>query len=84
MDAGELERTQYLLERMLDLAERSADAACTNKRRSVLQKGFEENRIANAKILLEGLRFVNKNGQPLRFMKRLELDPALLEQPLYH
>ncbi len=40
MDAGELERTQYLLERMLDLAERSADAACTNKRRTVLQKGF--------------------------------------------
>jgi len=40
MDAGELERTQYLLERMLDLAERSADTACTNKRRSVLQKGF--------------------------------------------
>ncbi len=40
MDAGELERTQYLLERMLDLAERSAEAACTNKRRSVLQKGF--------------------------------------------
>ena len=47
-------------------------------------KEFEENRKRNAKILLEGLRFVNKNGQPLRMMPKLELDPALLEQPLYH
>lgn len=30
------------------------------------------------------LRFVNKNGAPLNFMPLLELDPALLEQPLYH
>lgn len=35
-----LERTQYLLERMLELAERSADASCTDQRRVVLQKGF--------------------------------------------
>jgi len=35
-----LDRAQYLLERMLELAERSADAACTDKRRMVLQKGF--------------------------------------------
>lgn len=34
--------------------------------------------------LQEGLRFVNKQGQPLHMMKKLELDPALLEQPLYH
>jgi len=47
-------------------------------------KKFDANRISNAKILLEGLRFVNKNGQPLRMMPRLEPDPALLEQPLYH
>jgi len=40
MDAGELEQTQYLLERMLNLAERSAGTACTDKRRTVLQKGF--------------------------------------------
>lgn len=45
---------------------------------------FERNRIENAKVLLEGLRFVNKNGQPLQMMKRLELDPELMEQPLYH
>ena len=47
-------------------------------------KRFDANRINNTKILLEGLRFVNKNGQPLRMMPKLELDPALLEQPLYH
>ena len=45
---------------------------------------FGKNRLRNSKILLEGLRFVNKNGQPLRMMRRLELDPELMEQPLYH
>ena len=44
----------------------------------------KENRIKNANILLKNLRFENVNGQPLRFMRKLELDPALLEQPLYH
>lgn len=34
--------------------------------------------------LEKGLRFINPQGQPLRFMKQLELDPQLLEQPLYH
>ena len=43
-----------------------------------------DNRRRIAQTLLRGLRFVNANGQPLRFMKPLELDPALLEQPLYH
>lgn len=47
-------------------------------------KACDENRLKNAKILLNGLHFVNKNGQPLHFMKKLEPDPALLEQPLYH
>jgi len=47
-------------------------------------KGFERNRIENTKVLLEGLRFVNRSGQPLRFMPMLKLDPELLEQPLYH
>ena len=37
-----------------------------------------------AGVLMRGLRFVNKNGAPLNFMPLLELDPALLEQPLYH
>ena len=45
---------------------------------------FDINRLSNAKILMRGLRFVNKRSQPLRMMKKLELDPSLLEQPLYH
>ncbi len=44
----------------------------------------QENRKKNAAVLLRGLRFINRNGQPLQMMPRLQLDPALLEQPLYH
>lgn len=47
-------------------------------------QGVQERRISVAKILLKGLKFVNEHGKPLQFMPRLELDPALLEQPLYH
>lgn len=47
-------------------------------------KKYDNHRLQNAKILLEGLHFVSKNGQPLHMMPKLELDPALLEQPLYH
>ena len=46
--------------------------------------GIEEKRVHNAKILMRGLRLVNPQGQPLRMMPALRLDPALLEQPLYH
>ena len=52
-----------------------------------LQKHMEditENRRRIVHTLLKGLQLVNQNGQPLHFMKKLELDPALLEQPLYH
>ena len=42
-----------------------------------------ENRQKNVDILMKGLNFINKRGQPLRMMKKLELDPALMEQPLY-
>ena len=34
--------------------------------------------------MIDGLYFVNKRGQPLRMMPKLELDPALLQEPLYH
>lgn len=37
-----------------------------------------------AEMLLQNLRFLNAEGQPLRMMPKLELDPELLEQPLYH
>jgi len=36
-----LDEAQYLLERMLELAERSADDGCSDAQRSDLQKGFE-------------------------------------------
>lgn len=45
---------------------------------------YKKNRVKVAETLLKNLQFVNKQGQPLQFMKKLELDPALLEQPLYH
>ena len=39
--AAALERTQYLLERMLELAERSAGDECNDGQRRDMQKGFE-------------------------------------------
>ncbi len=45
---------------------------------------YHAHRLEYAKILLGGLRFVNRKGQPLHMMPKLVLDPALLEQPLYH
>jgi len=47
-------------------------------------KKMNETRIRNACFLLENPYYINKSGQPLRMMPKLELDPALLEQPLYH
>ena len=47
-------------------------------------KSFREKRLHHARTLMSGLRFINKNGQPLRMMPMLKPDPALLEQPLYH
>ncbi len=41
-------------------------------------------RLRIGKAMIDGLYFINKNGQPLRMMPKLELDPALLDQPLYH
>ncbi len=49
-----------------------------------VMRSTRESRIKNAKILMRDLRFVNKNGRALQMMKKLEPDPALLEQPLYH
>lgn len=46
--------------------------------------GAHERRLSVARVLLKGLKFVNEQGRPLKFMPRLEPDPALLEQPLYH
>ncbi len=54
---------------------------------SILDKEEEKiynERIRTAEELFVGLEFVNQEGQPLHMMPKLELDPALLEQPLYH
>lgn len=45
---------------------------------------MDKDRYRFACCLLEGLNFINRRGQPLHMMKALKLDPALLEQPLYH
>lgn len=50
----------------------------------LLINGYHANRLAVVETLQKGLHFVNQREQPLRLMKKLELDPALLEQPLYH
>ena len=41
MSLEALDQAQYLLERMLELAERSAGDGCTDDRRKDMQKGFE-------------------------------------------
>ena len=46
--------------------------------------GLDSNRLHVSKPLMRGLRFINEDGQPLKMMTPLKLDPALLEQPLYH
>lgn len=35
-------------------------------------------------VMLRGLRFINRRGQPLSPTPRLTLDPALMERELYH
>lgn len=59
--------------------EEDADAAIEE-----FMQGIYERRLSVARVLLKGLKFVNENGRLLQFMPKLELDPALLEQPLYH
>ena len=75
----------FVREKLLDqkCTEEEAERVGEEQAREFLQR-YHDNRRYAVKILMQGLRFVNKNGQPLHFMKKLELDPALLEQPLYH
>ena len=49
-----------------------------------IKEKYDAVRLKLAKRLMGNLYFVNKNGQPLRMMPKLELDPALLREPLYH
>lgn len=48
------------------------------------REALKKNWRTSARILLRGLNFVNKEGQPLRMIPKLELDSDLLKQPLYH
>ena len=45
---------------------------------------IRSDRLKMTELLLKNLVFVNRDNQPLRLMKKLELDPRLLQQPLYH
>lgn len=54
------------------------------KKAADYMKQVKELRIYNVGLLMRVKSFFNRYGQPLRMMPKLELDPALLEQPLYH
>jgi len=80
-------RKVYQTTAVMQGGERAApevEAAVQDQLLENYMQAVSKKRVYNAGILLEDLRFVNKNGQPLRMVPRLELDPALLEQPLYH
>lgn len=47
-------------------------------------KEYRKNRVKIIQALRKVVFFINREGQPLRMMKPLQLDPELLEQPLYH
>lgn len=66
-----------------DISEEDLEAVVEDELRSEMERTHEK-RIETARTLMRGLRFVNLTGQPLQYMKQLELDPALLERPLYH
>ncbi len=48
-----------------------------------IREKYDTMRLKLATRLIGRPYFINKNGQPLRMMPKLELDPALLDQPLY-
>ena len=69
----------------------NGEAISTELDKAMKQRAVEDIRTKNdearlklAKRLMGHLYFINKRGQPLRMMPRLELDPALLKEPLYH
>ena len=59
------------------------EKGCDRMAQSVLDKVWDD-RLKTTELLMKNLAFVNPDNQPLCLMKKLELDPALLEQPLYH
>lgn len=75
----------FVREKLLEknCTEEEADRVGEKQAREFVER-YHDNRLYAVGILMQGLHFVNQNGQPLHFMKKLALDPALLEQPLYH
>ena len=59
------------------------EEGCELQTRHVMED-IRSNRLKMTELLLKNLMFVNRDNQPLRLMKKLELDPRLLQQPLYH
>ena len=49
-----------------------------------MQTAYNKLRFEFGKYMLTEPHFFNRRGQPLIMMPKLELDPDLLEQPLYH
>ena len=45
---------------------------------------YRQARLLTVRVARYGLNFCNENGEKLMLMEPLKLDPALLEQPLYH
>lgn len=66
------------------ISEEDVDEKIKNNFLESVQKKNNTIRLRIGKAMINGLYFINKNGQPLRMMPKLELDPALLDQPLYH
>ena len=64
--------------------EETLDEALQEETLAKIKEKYDAVRLKLAKRLMSSLYFVNKNGQPLRMMPKLELDPALLREPLYH
>ena len=69
---------------------REGMASLTGEEREKLDRQIEEHiakyrkiRLENAKLLMGAPYFINERRQPLGMIPLLELDPALLEQPLY-
>ena len=65
------------------IREQMSEELCRKMCQETLEK-YHQDRLHIGEKLLQNPRFVNKNGQPLRLMPKLQLDPALLETELYH
>ena len=82
-----LKSSGLLVKKMTDVAEDSREAAehlTAEQLAAGYVKRVQQLRKKVTDDLLEEFTFVNRNCQPLKFMPKLQLNPELLEQPLYH